>query len=391
MEGNKHVNQPERIRLRQPEPAAAPPPRKRKQRRIPLAGRLGILLFFLFWCSVLFMIPYRQWVWSPAWVLASVRNRFGQLYLFFFRQSSAFGITLYQYLAVMLAGAALAACGAVFQGSFRNILAGPSTMGVTSGGSLGCLLYLVLAESAGPMDLEAYLQRSLWGIYQQQLLILAGCFLSVGITLLAASAAGGKGLSAPAMLLCGAVLSGVADNLSLLLQYVLILQDPLDPRIEALRSMMMGSMNGITSFRTVALMGIPILLCLAVLLLLSGKLDLLSLGAEEAAAMGVDVRLYRYAVIVIGTVLTATVLAFCGRIGFLGFMVPLIGRKLAGPCMRRLLPVSMLLGAILLMLIFDAAAVLGLTDYLNLFTSAIGAAALLLTLLGKRGGTSYAA
>ena len=67
-------------------------------------------------------------------------------------------------------------------------------------------------------------------------------------------------------------------------------------------------------------------------------------------------------------------------------MVPLLGRKLAGPALRRQLPVDMLLGAILLVLIFDAATVAGLSDYLNLFTSGIGSVVMLVLLLSGRGG-----
>ncbi len=71
-------------------------------------------------------------------------------------------------------------------------------------------------------------------------------------------------------------------------------------------------------------------------------------------------------------------------------MIPLVGRKLAGPYMEKLLPVSMLIGAILLMLVFDLASITMLTSYLNLFTSSIGGIVLLVTLL-KKGGDGRAA
>ena len=107
--------------------------------------------------------------------------------------------------------------------------------------------------------------------------------------------------------------------------------------------------------------------------------------------MGVNIYGLRIGMIVIGTILTAVVVAFCGHIGFLGFMIPLVGRKLVGPNMEKLLPASMLIGAILLTIVFDIASIAMLTSYLNLFTSCIGGIVLLVTLLTKGGDNCAAA
>lgn len=112
---------------------------RRHDKKISLVAVLAIVLFFLFWASLLFVVPYEQFRFSPAWIVFHVKDRFYQLYTCLFGQGSTFQITIFQYLAVILAGSALAACGTIFQGSFRNVLAGPSTMGVMSGGTLGCL------------------------------------------------------------------------------------------------------------------------------------------------------------------------------------------------------------------------------------------------------------
>ncbi len=352
--------------------------------RLPVTAVLAILLFFLFWGSLLLVVPYRQWTFSPAWIFESVRTRFEQLYRFLFGEYTAFSITVWQYLAIMLVGAALAACGTIFQGSFRNVLAGPSTMGVMSGGSLGCLLYLVLIwEETG--------SEGLWGRYAQPFCTLIGCFAGVALVLVVATAAGRGRLSPSAMVLSGTVFSTVTQSFSKLIQYYIILKDPTDVRIELIQSLMMGSLDRVTSGTTVLMMGIPILLCLGGLLVLSGRLNLLSMGEEEALTMGVNVPAYRYLMIGIGTVLTAVVVAFCGHVGFLGFMIPLVGRKLVGPDMRRLLPVCMLLGAILLMAVFDIAYIAGLAGYLNLFTSSIGSIVMIVVLFSRKEGAERAA
>lgn len=357
---------------------------------------LAIILFFLFWCSLLFIVPYKQWGFSPAFIFETVKRRFEQLFEFLFHGSSPFGITVYQYLAVILVGAALAACGTIFQGSFRNMLAGPSTMGVMSGGTLGLLIYLLLFSSAHAevgiytFDAAAYSARTFFDVYAQQILTLAGCFAGVGITMGVSLAAGRGRLSASAMIVCGTVFSSLTNSAMSLVRYYMILKDPTDERIEALRDLSMGTFNNITSWQTLVMMAAPILICLAVLLIFRHRLNLLSLREDEAATMGVNIHGLRIVMIVIGTVLTAVVVAFCGHIGFLGFMIPLVGRKLAGPNMEKLLPVSMLIGAILLTVVYDLAYIAMLTSYLNLFTSSIGGIVLLVTLL-KKGGSGRAA
>lgn len=365
-------------------------------RRMSIIAVLAIILFFLFWCSLLFIVPYKQWGFSPAYIFETVKRRFEQLFEFLFHGSSPFGITVYQYLAVILVGAALAACGTIFQGSFRNMLAGPSTMGVMSGGTLGLLIYLLLFSSShtaitfSAFDAATYNARTFFDIYAQQFMTLAGCFAGVGLTMGVSLAAGRGRLSASTMIVCGSVFSSLTSSAMSLVQYYMILNDPTDERIELLRDLSMGTFDNITSWQTLVLMAAPILICLAVLLLLRHRLNLLSLREDEAATMGVNIYGLRIGMIVIGTILTAVVVAFCGHIGFLGFMIPLVGRKFVGPNLEKLLPVSMLIGAILLMLVFDLASIAMLTSYLNLFTSCIGGIVLLVTLL-KKGGDGRAA
>lgn len=394
--GNGQVNTRIRLKGREEPWDAAESRGSPPRRKMSVIAALAIALFFLFWFSLLFIVPYRQWSLSPAYIFESVKSRFSQFYAFFTGGHSEFGITVYQYLAVIVTGAALAACGTVFQGSLRNVLAGPSTMGVMAGGTLGFMVYLLLFTSGdasyvfSEADLDAWAGRSFFEIYGLQLFALLGCFASVALTVGVATAAGRGRLSAPAMILSGTVFSAITGGISNLIQYYMILTDPYDTRIEAVRELMMGSFNRINGPVPLLMMAAPILLCLAVLVLLRHRLNLLSLSEDEALTIGVNIRAYRYVMIAVGTVITAFVVAFCGHIGFLGFMVPLVGRKLAGPDMAKLLPVAMLTGAILLTLVFDVAYICGLTDYLNLFTSSIGGAVMLVTLL-RKGGAGRAA
>ena len=270
-------------------------------------------------------------------------------------------------------------------------------MGVMSGGSLGFMLFLIMFSSSGAeitytvADLAAYSSRSFFEIYGQQICTFAGGIGGVALILAVATFAGRGKLSASAMIISGTVFSALTGNISLLIQYYLIKNDPYDVRIDAIRNLMMGSLNNITRWQDVILLAVPILICLALLLFLGGKLNLLSLGEDEALTMGMDIRKFRYIMVAVTAIISAVVIAFCGQIGFLGFMVPLIGRKLLGPDIRMLLPNCMLLGAILLIIVFNVAYFFGLTGYLNLFTSVIGCLVLIVTLLNKKGGSASAA
>lgn len=367
---------------------------RRRGEKMSAVAMLCIALFFLFWASLLFLVPYTEWNFSPAWVFQTVQQRFSQLYLFFYGKNSAFGPSFWQQLAVIVVGSALAATGAVFQGSFRNVLAGPSTMGVMSGGSLGFIIYLLLFTTSTTeavhttADLEAYSARSFAEIYGQQICILLGCLGAVLLVVTVATIAGRGRLSPSAMILSGTVFSAFVSNINMLVQYDMIANDPSDSRIEAIKDMNMGNFNKITNWLDFVLLAAPIIVCLVILLLIRGKLNLLSFGEEEALTMGMNVQLYRRIMIGVGTVLTAMVVAFCGHVGFLGFMVPLVSRKLSGPDMKTLLPVSILMGGIILTVVFDVAYVVGMTDYLNVFTSSIGSLYMVYTLIRmkKKGG-----
>ena len=145
-----------------------------------------------------------------------------------------------------------------------------------------------------------------------------------------------------------------------------------------------GSFDRAYTPEHLAMMCALLLPCLAVLTLLSGKLDLLALG-EEAATKGLPVKRFFFLVIAVNTVMAATVIAFCGQIGFVGFIVPQAARRIVGPGFRRLLPASMLLGGILLILVYDIALLTGFTAYINLFTSGLGSAVMIAALLTGKG------
>lgn len=372
------------------------------EKKAPFLLIMLLIWIGLFFLSLFFVVSYNQWNFSLAWIMKYASLNIENFYDFLTGRGAADGMDarFYQFIVIAVTGAALASCGAIFQGAFKNMFAGPSSMGVMSGGTLGCTIYVMFfyteaatgtvisaSEAIEEMHAQSFFER-----WEPQLFVLAGCFLGVLFVLGIATIAGKGKVSASAMIVSGMVFSSVVSNVAMIIQYAILLQNSEDSRIEMIRDLMMGSFDGVGSPTVLKMLGIPLGVCMVVLLLLSGRLNLLSLGEEEAVTMGVNVKRYRNIMVLIGTVITGFVVAFCGHVGFIGFMVPLVARRIAGPDMKKLLPTSMLTGAILMTLIFDVAYFAGLTDSMNVITSTIGCVVMVVTLLRrKKGGGKDAA
>lgn len=370
---------------------------KRNAHRIRLIWILAIIWVGLYFGSIMLHFDYylagsgMDMYNTPAHILKTIVDSMQRsIYLFSGGgDPKNIDMTYYRYLAIALAGAALSACGAVFQGTLKNVFAGPSTMGVMAGGSAGCMFYLLVFQgsvSAVGNTVMSYV----WSQYSQQLCTLAGCFGGVSLILLVSTFVGRGRVSSTSMVIAGSVFTAVINNLMMAAQYVMIARNPDDGRIQDLRELMMGNFTNMGSLPALLMMGIPILICLVLLISNSAKLNVLSFGEEEAAVMGINVQRCKTLMLLAGAILTAMVVSFCGQIGFLGFMMPLIARKLVGPDLKKLLPISMMAGAILLTVIYDVALMLSLSSYLNTITSPIGCAVMLIVLFKKGGGQKNA-
>ena len=229
-------------------------------------------------------------------------------------------------------GAALGASGVVMQAFFRNPLASPGLLGVSSGGALGAVAVL----ATGP--LFGFAAATLWAL---PLASVAGAFAATGMVLMLAQ----RGAGAERLLL-----SGVALN-ALLGAGTSFLLTTTAGHFEVNAQILFWLMGGLESRSWEHVwMGVPAILVACLLLLPLGRaMDLLSLGEQSAQSLGVDVRRLRRQLIALSTVLTALATAVAGIVGFVGLVVPHILRLAFGPDHRRLLPYSMLGGAIFLL------------------------------------------
>lgn len=225
-----------------------------------------------------------------------------------------------------LAGGALALAGAVFQALLRNPLATPYTLGVSS----GCALGATVAISIGPLAARLGVVSSV------QLLAFAGGLADVLVVYTLARRRGH--LSMATLLLAGVTLALIASALILLVRYLS------DPRMLVVMDRWLMGGIAAAGFTDVALV-LPLLgPGAAILLLQARKYDQLAFGEEFAAGRGVDVARLQRLSFFGGSLVTASVVAATGPIGFVGLIVPHAVRGIVGPDHRMLLPASGLAG-----------------------------------------------
>jgi iron complex transport system permease protein len=230
-------------------------------------------------------------------------------------------------LAAALVGAGLALAGTVFQALLRNPLASPDTLGVSAGAALGAVLAITFGADF-----------SLLGVSAVPLASFAG---SLGALLIVygLAAARRRGTSTLVLLLAGVTLTAL---LSAVVRFVQYLAD-FSETIRTVR-WLMGSLD-VGSFASIGAALVPMAAACAGFALLPRALDLVSLGAESAAARGVDVARAERLALVSASLSTGAAVSLAGPVGFVGIIVPHLVRLMVGADHRVVLPSSALFGA----------------------------------------------
>ena len=301
------------------------------------------------------------------------------------------GIRVYKMVIIVLSGMGLAAAGAVYKSIFRNTLASPDVMGVQSGGNLGNVMFvLMFAESEASSSSAVYDSSTFFGRNSQGIMVFATCFISVILLSMVASTAGRGRMSSAALVLTGSIFSAIISAFVTMVQYQIIENDADDPRIDIIKNMAQGTFDYSARFEQMVTMAAIILPCILITLALSGKMDVYSLGDDEAMAAGLNVRLYKYVMVIISTAMVAVVMGYCGHIAFVAFLVPQIARKIGRQEFRQVLVNSVLIGGILMLVVYDISVLTHMTDALNVFTTTLGGVVMIIMLAGKRGDRSAA-
>lgn len=267
-----------------------------------------------------------------------------------------------------LTGAALAVAGAALQSLFRNPLADPGIIGVSSGASTGAVGAIVLLP---PMTGALVT----WAV---PAIAFVGGLLATGLIYLLARPSAGTGTAR--LLLVGIA---VGAGFAALTGFFTFAAD--DDELESVVFWQMGSLGSIT-WQKLAVVVLPVLIGVGLLIILARRLDLLTLGERQAKHLGLDVNATRRSVIVLAALLTSVTVAFSGTIGFIGLVVPHIVRQLCGPAHRALLPVSAVVGALLIVVADTLSRVVAPPAEvpIGLFTSLLGAPFFLMLVLRSR-------
>ncbi|HDV0902814.1 TPA: iron ABC transporter permease [Vibrio fluvialis] len=236
-------------------------------------------------------------------------------------------------LLCMLVGAILALCGTVMQGLFRNPLAEPGIIGVSAGASLGAALAIVLL---GNLNVDA---RWMNAITLPLCAFLGGALTTIVVYRLGTNK---FGTSVTIMLLAGVAISAVSGAGIGYLNYVAD-----DQMLRDLTLWSMGSFAG-ANWQSITLCGITLLGLYFYFTRRAMALNALLLGESEARHLGIPIQRLKRALIVLSAIGVGVTVSAAGMIGFVGLVVPHLGRMLVGPDHRNLLPVSALLGALLL-------------------------------------------
>ncbi|EPR7088048.1 FecCD family ABC transporter permease [Vibrio fluvialis] len=236
-------------------------------------------------------------------------------------------------LLCMLVGAILALCGTVMQGLFRNPLAEPGIIGVSAGASLGAALAIVLL---GNLNVDA---RWMNAITLPLCAFLGGALTTIVVYRLGTNK---FGTSVTIMLLAGVAISAVSGAGIGYLNYVAD-----DQMLRDLTLWSMGSFAG-ANWQSITLCGITLLGLYFYFTRRAMALNALLLGESEARHLGIPIQRLKRALIVLSAIGVGVTVSAAGMIGFVGLVVPHLGRMLVGPDHRNLLPISALLGALLL-------------------------------------------
>ena len=262
-------------------------------------------------------------------------------------------------------GAMLGAAGAAYQNMFRNPLVSPDILGVSAGAGLGAAAAIFTGLPLVAVQGMAF----------------AGGLFAVAVVYLVARSVRRHD---PVLVL---VLAGVAVG-ALLGAGISLLKIVADPytQLPSITFWLLGGLNAVTGSDVLATLP-AMLIGLLPLALLRWRINLLSLGDEEAAALGVDVHRLRGLLIAAATLGTAAAVSLAGIIGWVGLVVPHIARLLVGPEFSRLLPASLLIGAGFLVATDTLARTVASMELpLGILTALVGAPFFLVLLARRRDG-----
>lgn len=261
------------------------------------------------------------------------------------------GLRVPRILASVIVGGALSMSGGAYQGIFKNPLVSPDFLGVSSGACIGAAVAILLSLSSEGISVFAFV-------------------FGVAAVLITAAIPAVMGNRSNVMLVLSGIIVGTA--LSSTLGFIKYIADP-NTQLASITYWTMGSFSYITLADLFAVLPV-ILLPAVVLILMAWWIDVLSMGEDEARALGARVGLLRGITIICATLLTAGSVCIAGTISWVGLIVPHFGRMMVGSSNRKLLPMCALLGGLFMLLVDTLTRILGTAEMpVSILTGVLGA------------------
>lgn len=264
--------------------------------------------------------------------------------------TTVLNVRLPRILLAILCGSGLSVAGCVFQSLFANPLATPDTLGIASGASFGAALALLLGAGLAGVQVSSFV----FGLTAVILTFFSGT---------------GRGRGLNGVVLAGIMIGSLFSALVSLVKFV---ADE-ESELPAITYWLMGSLRS-AGYKNLIYGAPPIILCMAFLLLMRWRLDLLPLSEDEIRSTGTNVNALRGVTVICATVITASCVSMCGQVGWIGLLVPHICRMKFGSSHSRLLPASVSFGAAFMVIVDTAARSISASEIpVSVLTAIIGA------------------
>ncbi len=331
---------------------------------------IGIVLFIgLFSLSAYDGVSLRdtyQIIWNHI-----IGNQYEPRTLFWWADRYIWNTAMPHAVAAIVAGATLASCGVLMQSLMTNPLADPYSTGISSGACFGAVAAIVMGISASTVSNE--------------LGIVTNAFIGALIPAMVIIVLSEKVRMTPATL----ILLGTAISyfFNAMVTYIMVSTDA--DTLKSAYLWQIGSLDGI-SWSSLEIMVVISIIGIIFTLFVSNKLNVMSLGESSAISLGLDVRKFRTLCLAVMAVMTAAIVAFTGILGFIGLVAPHIVRLVIGSDNKFVIPISMAVGAFML-IVSDYVASMMSSIPVGVILSAIGSPVffLLIVFQSKRTGAVY--
>lgn len=244
------------------------------------------------------------------------------------QEAVVMNLRLPRTIAAIVIGAALALSGATYQSIFKNPMVSPDLLGVSSGASVGAATAILLSQGSAIIQLCAF----------------AGGLIAVGITVAIPRLI--RNESTIVLVLSGIVIGSLMSSIMNIIKFIA----DTDTQLAEITYWMMGSFAKV-SFSSMLPVLPTILLPIILILLLRYRLNVLSLGDNEAKTLGINLRITRGIFILSSTLITASSVCLSGTIGWVGLVIPHTARMIIGSDNKKMLPIAMIFGGIFMLII----------------------------------------